>query len=182
MSSTPSFTLPEIHDNPEGAWGPSTSHPPSQFKDIPYAPYSKSDKLGRFADWNDVDGGNRTGAAQPSTVGTARGGGRYGRGREQAAFGSGTASAFAYFHVEDEASFSLVDNKTVVPRRGGMGGFSRGRGGSRGTPTAAGRGGQRGSRGGYPQNQRNMRGGGGRRGWRDWEKVISCLISLRIAL
>jgi hypothetical protein len=41
------------------------------------------------------------------------------------AFGSGTASAFAYFHVEDESSFSLVDNKAAPPRRGG---FTRGRG------------------------------------------------------
>ncbi|KAF8530896.1 translation initiation factor eIF-3, subunit D [Gautieria morchelliformis] len=171
MSTTPSFSLPEIHDNQDGAWGPSSSHLPAQFKDIPYAPYSKSDKLGRFADWNDIEGTARAGAAQPITTGATRGGTRYpGRGREQTAFGSGTASAFAYFHVEDEASFSLVDNKTAAPRRGGPAGFGRGRG-ARGTGAAAGRGGQRGGRGGYNQGGRNagpMR--GGRRGWRDWEK------------
>lgn len=175
MSTTPSFSLPEIHDNQDGAWGPSSSHLPSQFKDIPYAPYSKSDKLGRFADWNDIEGAARTGSTQVNTAGTTRGGARYsGRGREQTAFGSGTASAFAYFHVEDEASFSLVDNKTAPPRRGGVTGFGRGRGTTRGTGTAAGRGGQRGGRGGYNQGGRNaglMR--GGRRGWRDWEKASS---------
>ncbi|KAF8514860.1 translation initiation factor eIF-3 subunit D [Hysterangium stoloniferum] len=169
MSTTPSFSLPEIHDNEDGAWGPSSSHLPPQFKDIPYAPYSKSDKLGRFADWNDAEGAAR--AAAPSATGTTRGGSRYGRGREQAAFGSGTASAFAYFHVEDEASFSLVDNKAAPPRRGSATGFNRGRGGARGT-TANVRGGQRGGRAGYPQRGGNVGGGarGGRRGWRDWEK------------
>lgn len=167
-----SFSLPQINDNPEGGWGPSTSNLPAQFKfkDIPYAPYSKSDKLGRFADWNDLSGGdNRPTNLGLSAQSNARSGGQ-GRGRRdgQQAFGSGTASAFAYFHAEDESSFSLVDNKTGAARRGGAmaRGGSRGRGGSnynRG-------GGQRGGRGGFGGG----RGGGqrgGRRGWRDWEKV-----------
>ena len=58
-----SFSLPTIHDSPDGGWGPSTSNLPDnfKFKDIPYAPYSKTDKLGRFADWNDIAGDNRQG-------------------------------------------------------------------------------------------------------------------------
>jgi translation initiation factor 3 subunit D len=177
MSSIPSFSLPEIHDNEDGAWGPSSSHLPPQFKDIPYAPYSKSDKLGRFADWNDAEGAARI--AAPIAAGATRGGARYGRGREQAAFGSGTASAFAYFHVEDEASFSLVDNKAAPARRGNAPGYNRARGGTRGLAANA-RGGQRGgARGGYPQRGGNASGGvrGGRRGWRDWEKVCFLLAS-----
>jgi len=170
-----SFSLPPINDNPDGGWGPSTSHPPDQFKfkDIPYAPYSKSDKLGRFADWNDLSADNRQ-----STIPTAlnQRGGQGGRRREGAqAFGSGTASAFAYFHVEDESSFSLVDNKATAPRRGS--GFIRGRGNARGGATyGATRGSTRG-RGGFAgrgnQNQRNPR-----RGWRDWDKVrfLNCRI------
>ena len=165
-----SFSLPQISDNPEGGWGPSTSNLPAQFKfkDIPYAPYSKSDKLGRFADWNDISGDNR-----PTNLGLSstnvRGGGPGGRRRDgQPAFGSGTASAFAYFHAEDESSFSLVDNKAAAPRRGGA--FTRGRTNQRG-------GGAYGSnlRGGAQRGRGNMnqRGGqrGGRRGWQNWDKV-----------
>ncbi|KAL1939958.1 hypothetical protein VTO73DRAFT_9293 [Trametes versicolor] len=165
-----SFSLPQINDNPEGGWGPSTSNLPAQFKfkDIPYAPYSKSDKLGRFADWNDLSGDNRPTNIGLSAQGNARSGGQ-GRGRRdgQPAFGSGTASAFAYFHAEDESSFSLVDNKTGAARRGGP--MTRGGARGRGGQNYNNRGNQRGGRGGFGGG----RGGGqrgGRRGWRDWEK------------
>ncbi len=166
-----SFSLPQINDNPDGGWGPSSSNFPSEFKfkDIPYAPYSKSDKLGRFADWNDPSSDGRQTNLGLSSNQASRGGGPGRRGRDgQPAFGSGTASAFAYFHAEDESSFSLVDNKTTTTRRGG--GMNRGRG--------LGRGGGGYGRGGNNQRGRGGffggRGGGqrgGRRGWRDWEKV-----------
>ncbi|KAH7931171.1 translation initiation factor eIF-3, subunit D [Leucogyrophana mollusca] len=164
-----SFSLPPIHDNPDGGWGPSSSNLPDQFKfkDIPYAPYSKSDKLGRFADWNDISNDNRQTAVGLPTSQSTRGGPGGRRRDGTQAFGSGTASAFAYFHVEDESSFSLVDNKAAPPRRGG--GFNRGRATGRGTGSFGARGGQRGGRGGFNTG----RGGaqrGGRRGWRDWEK------------
>ncbi|EED82658.1 predicted protein [Postia placenta Mad-698-R] len=166
-----SFSLPQINDNPDGGWGPSSSNLPAQFKfkDIPYAPYSKTDKLGRFADWNDVSGDNRQNAGTAAQQGNTRGGGPGGRGRRdgQQAFGSGTASAFAYFHAEDESSFSLVDTKTSAARRGGpLGrgrGIGRGGGANRGGAQRGGRGGFNGGRGGGAQR-------GGRRGWRDWEK------------
>lgn len=168
------FTLPTINDNPDGGWGPSPSTLPPQFKfkDIPYAPYSKSDKLGRFADWNDISGDNRpSNIGQSSAAGNTRGGGPGGRGRRdgQPAFGSGTASAFAYIHVEDESSFSLVDSKATTVRRGGP--LQRGRGGGRGGGGYNRGVSQRGGRGGFTPG----RGGGGQRGgrrWRDWEKVI----------
>ncbi|KAJ7044885.1 eukaryotic translation initiation factor 3 subunit D [Mycena alexandri] len=181
-----SFSLPAIHDNPDGGWGPSSSNQPDQFKfkDIPYAPYSKSDKLGRFADWNDsqASGDNRPsnqggggGGGNQNQGGGGQGGrggagGRRGRDGGQA-FGSGTASAFAYFHVEDESSFSLVDNKAAPPRRGGGFGARGGRGGARGTynNNRGGYNNNRGGRGGFnPRGGNNQR--GGRRGWRDWEK------------
>lgn len=175
-----SFSLPQINDNPEGGWGPSTSNLPAQFKfkDIPYAPYSKSDKLGRFADWNDLSGDNRPTNIGLSAQGNARSGGQ-GRGRRdgQPAFGSGTASAFAYFHAEDESSFSLVDNKTGAARRGGP--MTRGGARGRGGQNYNNRGNQRGGRGGFGGG----RGGGqrgGRRGWRDWEKVCRKAASFRM--
>ena len=171
-----SFSLPQIHDNPDGSWGPSSSNLPEtfKFKDIPYAPYSKSDKLGRFADWNDISGDNRqaaSGAAANPRTGT--------RGRRDGAqiFGSGVPSAFS-FRVEDESSFSLVDNKTGAPRRGS--GFTRGRGTGRGgNPNYSSRTPHRNARGGFTNN----RGGGsrgGRKGWRDWDKVSNILTFPRI--
>lgn len=167
-----SFSLPSINDNPDGGWGPSSSNFPEQFKfkDIPYAPYSKSDKLGRFADWNDLAAGDNrqsTFGGQPGGQGMrgGRGGGRNAR----EAFGSGSASAFATFQVEDESNFSVVDNRAGPVRRPGqsMRGKPAGRGGYTNN-----RGGQRGGRGGYNTG----RGGGGQRGgrrggWRDWDKV-----------
>jgi translation initiation factor 3 subunit D len=155
-----------IHDNPDGSWGPSSSNLPEtfKFKDIPYAPYSKSDKLGRFADWNDISGDNRqtaSGAAVNPRTGT--------RGRRDGTqtFGSGAPSAFS-FHVEDESSFSLVDNKAGPPRRGGA--FTRGRGTGRGTTTYNSRFPQRNTRGGFTAG-RGTGSRGARKGWRDWEKV-----------
>ena len=148
------------------------------FHSIPYAPYSKSDKLGRFADWTEGDNRDQRGAAGSSATGTGRGGARPG-GRKDGplAYGSGATNTFSYFHVEDEASFSLVDNKTGGPRRGVANfGFQRGRGANRGVTGGRGgaalrgvanmygRGGQYGARSGFGR-------GGNRRGWKDWEKV-----------
>lgn len=172
----PAFQLPPINDNPDGGWGPSIANLPEQFKfkDIPYAPYSKSDKLGRFADWNDLQGDNRQTSGQQQTQNTRTGpGGRRKDGTQ--AFGSGTASAFAYFHVEDESSFSLVDNKAAPPRRGG--GFARGRGAARGAGGTFSRSNVRGGRGG-PMTRGGANQRGGRRNWRDWEKV--CLFSIKL--
>ncbi|KAF8318145.1 translation initiation factor eIF-3, subunit D [Clavulina sp. PMI_390] len=185
-----SFQLPSNIQESGKIWGPSTSHVSEQFKDIPYAPYSKSDKLGRIADWNEL-GDGRTAAVGTSGTGGAAGGragtgftpryaGAGGRSQPQA-YGAGATNTFNYFHVEDEATFSVVDSKATAPRRGGAmsrggrgGAGGAGRGGlggagrtgagrgaaTRGYPSATGRGGSR------PQMGR----GGGGRGWRDWDK------------
>lgn len=185
-----SFSLPVIHDNPDGGWGPSANLPEQfKFKDIPYAQYSKSDKLGRFADWNDGSASENSRqpaiglpAALPAQASSNAAGARAGRTRRDGGsgaqtFGSGTASAFAYFHVEDESSFSLVDNKPAAPRRGGA--FTRGRGTGRGGSSGqsyAGRGqGQRGRGVFVPRGGAAQR--GGRRPWRDWDKVGNALLS-----
>ena len=172
-----SFSLPPITDNPDGSWGPSSSNMPPEYKfrEIPYAPYSKSDKLGRFADWYEGAGDGRNPATGLSTTQGTRSGPTRGRKEGTQAFGSGTASAFAYFHVEDESSFSLVDSKATTPRRGG--GITRGRMQGRGTSTYN-RSGQRSggpTRGGFQQRGGGQR-GGARRGWRDWDKVPNCVL------
>lgn len=46
-------SLPQSTDS---AWGPPSEAPSSAFKDVPYAPYSKGDKLGRMADWSQETG------------------------------------------------------------------------------------------------------------------------------
>lgn len=50
-----SFKQPIIHDNPDG-WGPPMDLAPAKFQDMPYAPFSKSDRLGRAADWTSFGG------------------------------------------------------------------------------------------------------------------------------
>ena len=41
------FNPPQIQDNPNG-WGPCAI--PEQFKDMPYQPFSKGDRLGKVKD------------------------------------------------------------------------------------------------------------------------------------
>ena len=44
MAEKAKFVFPQIHDNPFG-WGP--CEVPEQFKDTPYQPFSKDDRLGK---------------------------------------------------------------------------------------------------------------------------------------
>uniref|UniRef100_A0A8B9QPZ3 Eukaryotic translation initiation factor 3 subunit D n=1 Tax=Anas platyrhynchos TaxID=8839 RepID=A0A8B9QPZ3_ANAPL len=81
------FVTPVIQDNPSG-WGPCAV--PEQFRDMPYQPFSKGDRLGKVADW--------TGATYQDK--------RY-TNKYSSQFGGG--SQYAYFHEEDETSFQLVD-------------------------------------------------------------------------
>ncbi|KAK5056505.1 hypothetical protein LTR84_012036 [Exophiala bonariae] len=162
-------TIGQLNVNDE--WGPETSSV-TTLDGVPYAPYSKSDKLGRMADWT-----------QEGKEGRDRGGRQYGRNfRDQQIYGAGTSSLFAVQVAEDESSFSVVDNTraTTKTRGFGRGGGTvfRGRG-QRGAPQRGGRAGfQRagqGRAGGQQQYQnydnRGGRGGRGRRfGWRDYDK------------
>lgn len=45
------FVAPIIQDNPTG-WGPAEM--PEQFRDMPYQPFSKGDRLGKISDWTVV--------------------------------------------------------------------------------------------------------------------------------
>ncbi|KAF8760234.1 Eukaryotic translation initiation factor 3 subunit D [Rhizoctonia solani] len=146
-SSQLSFVLPPIQDNPDGSWVL-----------LPFiCPHNSRSK---FADWTESDGRDRAGA-----TGTQQ---RYGNRRDgQPAYGSGSTNAFAYIHEQDEASFSLVDNKAAAPRRGGMP-FGRGRGGARGWPHEP--------ESTLVQQQRGAAATRGnarapvRRGWKEWDK------------
>ncbi|KAL7412972.1 eukaryotic translation initiation factor 3 subunit D [Mrakia frigida] len=168
------FVLPEIIDN--DSWGPSGSHLPGAFKDIPYAHYNKSDKIDRIAEWYDAP----SSTSNPSRSNANRSSSN--RRDQQPAGGPSTNNAFGYVHDEDEKSFSLVDNKSgagVKPRggvglsRGGRGGASGGasRGGANaGQRNGAGAGGNaRGGQRGGAQRGGGQR-GGGRGGWNSWNQ------------
>ncbi|ORX45327.1 translation initiation factor eIF-3, subunit D [Hesseltinella vesiculosa] len=111
--SKPSFQLPSLLDRQNG-WGPAVDSTLIKFKDIPYAPYSKGDKLGRVADWTNPDGqkqDNRENTGRQGRQGFNR------MNREQQAYGAAFASAFAYTHNEDESSFSVVDNRSATVKK-----------------------------------------------------------------
>jgi len=101
------FEPPVLQDNPSG-WGPNTI--PVQFKDMPYQPFSKSDRLGKVSDW--------TGATYQD---------RRHMNKYQSQFQGG--QQYSYYHDEDESSFQLVDTARVTKPIYGRG---RGRGAFRG--------------------------------------------------
>ncbi|KAF2754086.1 eukaryotic translation initiation factor 3 subunit D [Pseudovirgaria hyperparasitica] len=150
-------------------WGPPTVGE-TMLDGVPFAPYSKADKLGRMADWTDAKDRERGGRQQYSNR-------NY---RDQQVYGANQASnPFAIQVAEEEATFSVVDNtRTSARTRGfGRGGGTvfRGRGGQRGGPAQRGGrgtfqrvGGNRGGQGGYNDRGGARGGRGGRRfGWRD---------------
>ncbi|KAI9317890.1 eukaryotic translation initiation factor 3 subunit D [Dichotomocladium elegans] len=152
-ATKPSFELPKIYENP-GGWGPTTEVIPIQFRDIPYAPYSKGDKLGRIADWTNPDAQKQDNNQTTGRTGRA-GFNRYNRDQQQV-YGASFASAFAYTHTEDESSFSVVDNRSVTAKKMALkaaGGGQRGRVQNKQVASAA------------PSNyrDRNQRGGPGAR-------------------
>ncbi|KAF2132614.1 eukaryotic translation initiation factor 3 subunit D [Dothidotthia symphoricarpi CBS 119687] len=128
------------------AWGPDVSTE-TMLDGIPFAPYSKGDKLGRMADWTEGKDRERGGRQQ-------YGNRNY---RDQQVYGANQqTNPFAIQAAEEEATFSVVDNTRTSARgrgfgRGGGTVFGRGRG-QRGGPA------QRGGRGAF------QRVGGGRGG------------------
>ncbi|KAF5229711.1 hypothetical protein FAUST_10249 [Fusarium austroamericanum] len=150
-------------------WGPSVTSE-TTLNGVPYAPFSKGDKLGRMADWTaegkDRDRGGRA---------------QYNRNfRDQQVYGSSHAITFNAPPAEDESTFSVVSNvRDSTKSRYGRGAvFTRGRGqrggqaGARGGRTTLQRGGANaGGRQGYDRGGRNNAGRGGRRfGWKDYDK------------
>ncbi|KAI9364771.1 eukaryotic translation initiation factor 3 subunit D [Pilaira anomala] len=114
-STKPQFFLPPIYDS-QGGWGPASDVIPQQFRDIPYAPYSKSDKLGRVADWTNPEGQKQDNNQTTGNRQGRTGFNRFNRDQHQA-YGASFASAFAYTHNEDESSFSVVDNRSAGTKK-----------------------------------------------------------------
>lgn len=149
-------------------WGPAVTTE-TTLNGVPYAPFSKGDKLGRMADWT-AEGKDRD-----------RGRNQYNRNyRDQQAYGASHAVTFNAPPAEDESTFSIVSNtRDSTKSRYGRGAvFTRGGRGQRG-----GRGDSRGGRtqfqrtggarqGGYDRGGRSNAGarGGRRFGWKDYDK------------
>ncbi|KAI0175637.1 eukaryotic translation initiation factor 3 subunit D [Hypoxylon sp. FL1284] len=165
----PSSLADIISALPEGdGWGPPTVTD-TTLNGVPYAPFSKGDKLGRMADWTADSKDSRDG----------RGGRQqYNRNyRDQQIYGAGSNAIFTAPVAEaDENTFSVVSRETTKTRYGRGAVFSRGRGQ---------RGGRQDTRGGRNQAQRgrggsqgygyDSRGGrnaprGRRFGWKDYDK------------
>eukprot|EP00184_Porphyridium_aerugineum_P005487 CAMPEP_0184708002 /NCGR_PEP_ID=MMETSP0313-20130426/37551_1 /TAXON_ID=2792 /ORGANISM="Porphyridium aerugineum, Strain SAG 1380-2" /LENGTH=570 /DNA_ID=CAMNT_0027169583 /DNA_START=2898 /DNA_END=4606 /DNA_ORIENTATION=+ len=191
-----SFPSPTIFDNAEG-WGPSLTMLPSKFRDIPYAPYSKSDRLGRAADLFSSQGskyGGGPGAADDMVIGAADGDG--------ASMGDDTRAPGSAA-IANLAGFVQVADAREKPHKYGMqgkqGGYGGGRGGQAGANVVSGRAAQYSStrklmdergeltgnkargRGGFAmrgggRGGSNSRGGGAYRpGWKDqrWEERVA---------
>ncbi|OMJ15918.1 Eukaryotic translation initiation factor 3 subunit D [Smittium culicis] len=112
MAELPRFALPKILDAPT-SWGPPDSENLSDFKDIPYAPFSKFDKIGKAADW----------AGEQAKEGNDQRGrqrGRQNRDQTFQTYGSNSSSAFAYQQAEEDASFLLVDNRSAAAKKASL--------------------------------------------------------------
>jgi len=153
---------------PADGWGPPVTTQ-TTLDGVPYAPFSKGDKLARMADWT-TEGKDRE-----------RGGRmQYNRSyRDQQVYGSSHALTFSAPAAEDESSFSIVSNtRDSAKTRYGRGAvFTRGRGqrGGRGDARnprgQSQRSGPGGRGGGYDRGGRGGGGRGGRRfGWKDYDK------------
>ena len=87
----PCFEKPTVQFN-ENGWGPCEL--PATFKDMPYQPFSKSDRLGKICDWTSSSSNDK----------------KY---QNKYASTFGTGSQYAYYHEEDETTFHLVDTARV---------------------------------------------------------------------
>mmetsp|Transcript_11515 Transcript_11515/g.35216 ORF Transcript_11515/g.35216 Transcript_11515/m.35216 type:complete len:570 (+) Transcript_11515:168-1877(+) len=101
------FVVPRIYDNPDGGWGPSSTSLKSA---TAFAPFNKSERLGRIADWNS----NQSYHQQRSHQRYQRGGPGSQSTQEQELEAS--LSAFNYYDEDsldggdgDGESFELVD-------------------------------------------------------------------------
>jgi translation initiation factor 3 subunit D len=156
---------------PGDGWGPPVTTE-TTLDGVPYAPFSKGDKLGRMADWTSEGKDRERGGRQ-----------QYNRNyRDQQVYGASHALTFNAPVAEDEASFSVVSNtrdstKTRYGRgavftrgRGQRGGRGDARGGRGGALQRSGPGGARQGYGGYDRGRGGAAGRGRRFGWKDYDK------------
>lgn len=118
------FSLPEIQVNPSG-WGPSNTE--TKFKDMPYQPFSKSDRLGKVKYCNKFpkkSASNCLSFQISDWTGATYQDRRYVT-RYNSAIGAG-GTQYSYYYEEDESSFQLVDTARTLRPMYGRGRFFRG--------------------------------------------------------
>jgi len=97
MDSEPvRFQVPQVFNNPTG-WGPTEECIPQKFIDLPYAPFSKGDKLGKVADLSGFSA-------------------KYTRGHKEGV----TNAAFSFRDTEEEGFQLVVDSTGQKKTRGGF--------------------------------------------------------------
>jgi hypothetical protein len=127
--------LPQL-SSASSPWGPPSEVPESlRFHEVPYAPFSKGDKLGKVADWNTDSKDGKDQKRQP-----------YGRSFRDPyhAYGASAASFFTIQDAENVQSFEVVDSASKAapkPRGGAQNAVLRTRGGRGGASQAGQRGG-----------------------------------------
>lgn len=118
MSFNKVFKLPTFSGATD-PWGPPATVPESlRFNDVPFAPFSKNDKLGKVADWSDAAKDLKDNKRQQH------------RGYRDPYHAYGASAAASFFNNDedgDNASFEVVDSSkprqtTVLKTRGGRGG------------------------------------------------------------
>ena len=94
------FAIPMVHDWEDG-WGPSPDCVPENLRYLPFAPFSKNDKLGRACEWTQTREKDR----------------RWQKNRQQQ---EPEQSPFVIEQV-DEEGFHLVDTKAAAKPKWGPG-------------------------------------------------------------
>ncbi|PVU95096.1 hypothetical protein BB561_002051 [Smittium simulii] len=110
MSDLPSFLLPKILDAPI-SWGPDIDPNESTISEAPYTPFSKFDRIGKVADWASMDGSK----GQSDNKGGQKG--KQSRDMAYQSYGSNQDSTFAFQEADNNADFSLVDNRTTAAKK-----------------------------------------------------------------
>ncbi|KAH3665790.1 hypothetical protein OGAPHI_003978 [Ogataea philodendri] len=103
--TVPAFDFSKL-SSPKDAWGPSSVIPESlQFSGVPYAPFSKGDRLGKAADWQQ----SKEDELKQQQLKNQN----QKRKDQYHAYGASAAKLFGA--EEEEEEFSVVDNSNAVP-------------------------------------------------------------------
>lgn len=145
MAALPAFELPTVARDDDGFGPPRKGLVTSEITEMIYAPYNKTDKFGRCADWmgderdghgreRDGEGREKRGDKQRDERRERKDREREGKGKDASAsaggIGGGVETVFNFVaDAGEEESFSLVDNTNA--RSSGGGGGRGGRGGGR---------------------------------------------------
>ncbi|KAG7697834.1 hypothetical protein KL930_000111 [Ogataea haglerorum] len=103
--TVPAFDFSKL-SSPNDAWGPSSVIPDSlQFNGVPYAPFSKADRLGKAADWQQ----SKEDELKQQQLKNQN------QKRKDHYHAYGASAAKLFGAEEEEEEFSVVDNSNAIP-------------------------------------------------------------------